>query len=220
MARPPVSKNDSTADWPSLQLESVAQAQGFRNIAGVDEAGRGPLAGPVVVVAVILGPDWDINHPLQDSKRIPGAERERLFPIIRKQAQACRIIAVSPKAIDESNILQATLDGMSRSLRELHTPADYALVDGNRFPTMGLPGEAVVKGDSHSCSIAAASILAKVARDRIMRVYGQRYPEWGFEQHFGYPTPKHREAIQRHGLSPIHRRTFRWKPRPAQLDLL
>jgi ribonuclease HII len=174
----------------------------------------------VVVAAVILGQDWDTSHPLQDSKRIPEEERERLFPIIRKQAQAHRIIAVSPKAIDESNILQATLDGMSRSLRELHTPADYALVDGNRFPTMGLPGEAVVKGDSHSCSIAAASILAKVARDRIMRVYGQRYPEWGFEQHFGYPTPKHREAIQRHGLSPIHRRTFRWKPRPAQLDLL
>ena len=220
MARPPASKSDSTAGWPTLQLESAAQAQGFRNIAGVDEAGRGPLAGPVVVAAVILGPDWDTNQPLQDSKRIPEDERERLFPIIRKQAQAHRIIAVSPKAIDESNILRATLDGMSRSLRELHTPADYALVDGNRFPTMGLPGEAVVKGDSHSCSIAAASILAKVARDRIMRVYGQRYPEWGFEQHFGYPTPKHREAIQRHGLSPIHRRTFRWKPRPAQLDLL
>ncbi len=176
MARPPVSKSDSTAGWPTLQLESAAQAQGFRNIAGVDEAGRGPLAGPVVVAAVILGPDWDTSHPLQDSKRIPEDERERLFPIIRKQAQAHRIIAVSPKAIDESNILRATLDGMSRSLRELHTPADYALVDGNRFPTMGLPGEAVVKGDSHSCSIAAASILAKVARDRIMRVYGQRYP--------------------------------------------
>ena len=220
MARPPASKSDSTVGWPSLQLEADAQAQGFRNIAGVDEAGRGPLAGPVVVAAVILGPDWDTSHALQDSKRIPEGERERLFPIIRKEAQAHRIIAVSPQAIDEANILRATLDGMTRSLRELRTPADYALVDGNRFPAMGIPGAAVVKGDSRSCSIAAASILAKVARDRIMRVYGRRYPEWGFEQHFGYPTPKHREAIQRYGLSPIHRRSFRWKPRPVQLDLL
>ena len=220
MARPPASKSDSTVGWPSLQLEADAQAQGFRNIAGVDEAGRGPLAGPVVVAVVILGPDWDTSHALQDSKRIPEGERERLFPIIRKEAQAHRIIAVSPRAIDEANILRATLDGMTRSLRELRTPADYALVDGNRFPTMEIPGAAVVKGDSRSCSIAAASILAKVARDRIMRVYGRRYPEWGFEQHFGYPTPKHREAIQRYGLSPIHRRSFRWKPRPVQLDLL
>ncbi len=208
------------ASKPTLELEAQAQQHGYPRVAGVDEAGRGPLAGPLVVSAVLLGPHWDASHPLNDSKQLTPEERERLFAVIRKEAQGHKIIVVSAQAIDESNILAATLKAMAESLEGLNPPPDYALVDGNRYPPTDLPGETVVKGDARSLSIAAASILAKVVHDRLMRVYARRYPQWGFERHLGYPTREHRQAIQEHGLSPIHRKSFRTRPRPEQLSLL
>ncbi len=208
------------ASKPTLELEAQAQQRGFLQVAGVDEAGRGPLAGPLVVSAVVLGSQWDLTHPLNDSKQLTPEERERLFSIIRKEAQGHKIIVVSAQAIDESNILAATLQAMAASLDGLTPRPDYALIDGNRYPPTELPGETVVKGDARSLSIAAASILAKVVHDRLMRVYARRYPQWGFDRHLGYPTREHRQAIQAHGLSPIHRKTFRSRPRPEQLSLL
>lgn len=208
------------ASKPTLELEAQAQQRGFLQVAGVDEAGRGPLAGPLVVSAVVLGSQWDLTHPLNDSKQLAPEERERLFSIIRKEAQGHKIIVVSAQAIDESNILAATLQAMAASLDGLTPRPDYALIDGNRYPPTELPGETVVKGDARSLSIAAASILAKVVHDRLMRVYARRYPQWGFDRHLGYPTREHRQAIQAHGLSPIHRKTFRSRPRPEQLSLL
>jgi ribonuclease HII len=169
---------------------------------------------------VVLGSQWDLTHPLNDSKQLTPEERERLFSIIRKEAQGHKIIVVSAQAIDESNILAATLQAMAASLDGLTPRPDYALIDGNRYPPTELPGETVVKGDARSLSIAAASILAKVVHDRLMRVYARRYPQWGFDRHLGYPTREHRQAIQAHGLSPIHRKTFRSRPRPEQLSLL
>ena len=127
---------------------------------------------------------------------------------------------VPPETIDRINILQATLQGMAQAVKRLNPPPQYVLVDGNRWPEMTVPGEAIVRGDARSCTIAAASIVAKVVRDRLMRVYGRRYPQWGFERHKGYGTAAHRKAMERHGLSPIHRRSFRVKglPWPAKAN--
>ena len=203
---------------PTLKHEESAVGRGFRNIAGVDEAGRGPLAGPVVVAAVILGKDWNAGHPLDDSKKLSLRKREQLFELICSEALAFKIVSISPQEIDRLNILQATLFGMYRCLTEIAAPPDYALVDGNQYPQTTVPGEAVVKGDARSKSIAAASILAKVTRDRLMVENAKRYPEWGFERHKGYPTKLHREAIAQHGLTPLHRRSFKHKP--LQISLL
>ena len=203
---------------PTLELEESAAGRGFKNIAGVDEAGRGPLAGPVVVAAVILGKDWNAEHPLDDSKKLSLLKREHFFEIICREAQAFKIVSISPEEIDRLNILQATLFGMSRCLAEITPAPDYALVDGNHYPQTTVPGEAVIKGDARSKSIAAASILAKVTRDRFMVENAKRYPDWSFERHKGYPTKLHREAIAEHGLTPLHRRSFRFKP--VQMSLL
>ena len=203
---------------PTLEFEKAALGRGFKNIAGVDEAGRGPLAGPVVVAAVILGEDWNADHPLDDSKRLSAQKREHLFDLVCNEALAFKIVSISPQEIDRLNILQATLFGMSRCLTEIVPAPDYAFVDGNHYPQTTIPGEAVIKGDSRSKSIAAASILAKVTRDRIMLENAERYPEWGFESHKGYPTKRHREALAKFGLTPLHRKSFRLKP--LQLSLL
>ena len=203
---------------PTLKLEESAASRGFRNIAGVDEAGRGPLAGPVVVAAVILGKDWNAGHPLDDSKKLSLQKREQLFELICNEALAFKIVSISPQEIDRLNILQATLFGMCRCLTEITPPADYALVDGNQYPQTTVPGEVVIKGDARSKSIAAASILAKVTRDKLMVENAICYPEWGFELHKGYPTKLHREAIAQHGLTPLHRRSFKHKP--LQISLL
>ncbi|MCH2269648.1 MAG: ribonuclease HII [SAR324 cluster bacterium] len=203
---------------PTLEFETAALNRGFRNIAGVDEAGRGPLAGPVVVAAVILGEAWNTGHPLDDSKRLSAQKRECLFDLVCSEAQAFKIVSISPQEIDRLNILQATLFGMYRCLTEIEPAADYALVDGNHYPHTKVPGETVIKGDARSKSIAAASILAKVTRDRIMLENAARYPEWGFESHKGYPTKMHREAIAKYGLTPLHRKSFRLKP--VQMSLL
>ena len=196
---------------PTFELEEAALSRGFQYIAGVDEAGRGPLAGPVVVAAVVLGKDWNAEHQLNDSKILSAKKRAQLFDVICSEALAFKIVSISVEEIDMQNILQATLHGMLHCLTEIAPAPDYALVDGNQFPQTTIQGEAVVKGDGRSKSIAAASILAKVTRDRIMVENAKRFPEWGFEGHKGYPTKKHRDAIEKYGLSPLHRRSFSFK---------
>ena len=202
---------------PDFGREAELWKQGYRHVAGVDEAGRGPLAGPVVVAAVILPRDWPQALELDDSKRLTPEARETLFAGIRRHALAWRVRVMPPGLIDRVNILRATLQGMAEAVSGLPLCADYVLVDGNRLPVLEPPAEAIMKGDGRCCSIAAASILAKVVRDRLMRVYGQRYPRWGFAQHKGYATAAHLEALRRWGPSPIHRRSFRvkgveWQP--------
>ena len=177
-------------------------------IAGVDEAGRGPLAGPVVCAAVILDPRRRIRG-LADSKALNESTRERLFPLIQQRALAWRVIFIGVEEIDRINILQATLVGMQRALAGLPIAPSYALIDGNKLPA-GLPcrAEAVVGGDGREPAIMAASILAKVSRDRHMVALHARYPEYGFDRHKGYPTPEHFAALERHGPCPEHRRSF------------
>ena len=201
---------------PDFALEAEHWRQGRHGVAGVDEAGRGPLAGPVVVAAVILPPDWPREARLNDSKLLTAAERETAFTAIRASAVCWKVRVVSPAEIDRLNILQATLVGMSRVVAALHPVPDHVLVDGNRLPLLDVACTAVVKGDALCNSIAAASIVAKVVRDRIMTVYGARYPQWGFRQHKGYATASHREALLKFGPSPIHRRSFRVKGVPWQ----
>ncbi len=177
-------------------------------VAGVDEAGRGPLAGPVAVAAVILDPARPIAG-LGDSKALSEARREALAPLVREYALAWHLEWVHPAEIDRINILQATLAGMSRALRALRPAPRSALVDGNRLPRdLPCPAQALVKGDAREPAIMAASILAKVARDEHMRALDQRFPGYGFALHKGYPTPEHLEALRRLGPCAEHRRSF------------
>lgn len=177
-------------------------------LAGVDEAGRGPLAGPVAVAAVILDPARRIDG-LGDSKALTEARREALFPRIQSDALAFAIVLVHADEIDRLNILQATMAGMRRAVAALAMPPSRVLVDGNRVPTgIGADAEAIVKGDAKIAAISAASILAKVARDRWMRKLDAAHPEYGFAVHKGYPTPEHLEALRRLGPCPAHRRSF------------
>ncbi|ALN80052.1 ribonuclease HII family protein [Lysobacter antibioticus] len=179
-----------------------------RLIAGVDEAGRGPLAGPVSVAAVILNPRRRIDG-LDDSKKLSEARREALYPLILERALAWRIEFVEVEEIDRINIFQATMTGMRRAVIGLAPVADLVRVDGNHLP-QGLPcrGEALIGGDATEPAIMAASILAKVARDRMMRSLHQRYPQYGFDQHKGYSTAAHLAALSAHGPCPHHRRSF------------
>jgi ribonuclease HII len=188
-------------------LATLARTRPLR-IAGVDEAGRGPLAGPVTAAAVILDPARPISG-LDDSKKLSEAAREALYPQIVERALAWRIEFVERAEIDELNILQATLTGMRRALQALSPAADIARIDGNRLPT-GLPcaAEAIVGGDAIEPSIMAASILAKVARDRRMREVHALHPQYGFDRHKGYPSPAHLAALMTHGPCPEHRRSY------------
>ena len=188
-------------------IEDECRAQGYTVICGVDEAGRGPLAGPVCAAAVIL-PDHLELPGLNDSKKLSDKKRRELFPLIKEQAIAYGIGLASEKEIDEINILQATYLAMERALAQLEGKADLALIDGNRAKDFGLPVKTVVKGDSLSASIAAASILAKVTRDDMMEAYAGEYPGYGFEVHKGYGTKAHYAALTEKGPSPIHRMTF------------
>jgi ribonuclease HII len=192
-------------DW--LFYEHTAQEKGYKLVCGVDEAGRGPLAGPVCAAAVIL-PDDCIIPGLNDSKKLTEKKREALFPIICEKAMAYGIGFASAEEIDEINILQATFLAMSRAIDQLSLKPDWVMVDGNRMPPISYPGETVVKGDGKSASIAAASVLAKVSRDRVLRELGEAYPMYGFEKHKGYGTKAHYEAIKTYGLLPEHRRSF------------
>ena len=194
---------------PNLLLEDAIRRQGIQSPAGVDEAGRGPLAGPVVAAAVVLPEEWRPEFVLDDSKKMSESQRTLAFDRIRTESISWAVALASPKEIDRVNILQATMQVMELAVKRLRPAADYVLVDGNRLPMFGIPGEAVVKGDQKSLSIAAASVLAKVVRDRIMMAYDRRYPQWGFAQHKGYGTKAHLEALKEHGPCPIHRLTFK-----------
>ena len=189
------------------EIENSLYAEGYKLICGVDEAGRGPLAGPVCAAAVILPKCLELPG-LNDSKKLTDKKRRELFPIIKEQAIAYGIGLASHEEIDEINILQATYLAMERAIAQLEGKADFALIDGNRAKEFGLPVRTVVKGDSLSASIAAASVLAKVTRDDIMLEMAKEYPEYGFEVHKGYGTKAHYEALRAHGHSPIHRMSF------------
>ena len=189
------------------EIEHAKYLEGKKFVAGVDEAGRGPLAGPVYAAAVILPADLFIPQ-LNDSKKLTEKKREELFEIITKNAIAYSIASIDEKRIDEINILNATFEAMNSAVNSLSVTPDYALIDGNRIKNMTVPHETVVKGDAKSASIAAASILAKVARDRYITEISEKYPQYGFEKHKGYGTAAHNEAILKHGPCEIHRRTF------------
>ena len=189
------------------EIENSLYAEGYKMICGVDEAGRGPLAGPVCAAAVILPKGLELPG-LNDSKKLTDKKRRELFPIIKEQAIAYGIGLASHEEIDEINILQATYLAMERAIAQLNGKADFALIDGNRAKDFGLPVRTVVKGDSLSASIAAASVLAKVTRDDIMLDMAEKYPEYGFEVHKGYGTKAHYDALRAHGHSEIHRMTF------------
>ena len=176
-------------------------------VAGVDEAGRGPLAGPVVAGAVILDPDNPIEG-LDDSKRLSASRRERLFDEIQEKALAWSVASATVAEIDSINILQATLLAMQRAVNALLPTAEHALIDGNRCPELSCPAQAIVKGDSRVAAISAASILAKVTRDREMQVLDMKYPGYGLAQHKGYPSKAHIAALELLGVSPVHRRSY------------
>jgi ribonuclease HII len=190
-----------------LEIERSYYNQGIHYICGVDEAGRGPLAGPVCAAAVILPPDLEIPG-LNDSKKLSDKRRRELFPIIKDNALAYGIAFASEPEIDSINILQATFLAMDRAISQLSIKPDLLLIDGNRAKDFAIPAKTVVHGDSLSASIAAASILAKVTRDDFMMEIAAKYPQYGFEIHKGYGTKAHCSALLEHGPSPIHRITF------------
>jgi len=192
---------------PNLEFEKQIWAKG-RIPAGVDEAGRGPLAGPVVAAAVVLPDDCKIDG-LDDSKKLSPSKRKKIFEEIKLVAISYAVGIVEPQEIDKINILQAALLAMEISVKKLTTKPDYLLIDGNQKTSLLLIQETIVKGDTKSCSIAAASIIAKVTRDTIMEEYHLTYPEYNFKGHKGYPTKEHYQAIKEYGPCPIHRKTFR-----------
>lgn len=192
-------------EWKPFERE--AMRLGAVHVCGVDEAGRGPLAGPVYAAAVILPPDVRIEG-LNDSKKLTEKKREALFPVICETAASFSIAFADEKEIDAYNILQATYLAMRRAIEGLDVPADYALIDGNRMPPLVIAGETIIKGDAVCQSIAAASVLAKVSRDRFMLEMDAKYPQYGFSKHKGYGTKEHYAALREFGPSPIHRLTF------------
>ena len=190
------------------KFEHAAYQEGYELVCGVDEAGRGPLAGPVCAAAVILPRDLEIEG-LNDSKKLSDKRRRALYEVITEQALAYGIAMVDEKVIDEINILQATFLAMRQAVEQLSEKPALALVDGNREPDFGeIPVKTIVKGDSLSANIAAASILAKVTRDRFMEEQDAIYPQYGFSVHKGYGTKAHYEALREFGACPIHRRSF------------
>jgi ribonuclease HII len=194
---------------PTLwHFENLVRRQGFRQIAGIDEAGRGPLAGPVVAAAVIL-PAALALPGVNDSKKLPATARERLYAEIMSHAMAVGIGSCDAGDVDRINILQATLKAMQQAVRQLATPPDYLLIDGISAVPLNIPQKSIKKGDSLSISIAAASIVAKVTRDRLMVAYDREFPGYGFASHKGYGCETHLRAIAAQGPCPIHRRTFR-----------
>lgn len=189
------------------EMENALHAEGYTLICGVDEAGRGPLAGPVYAAAVILPADFEIEG-LNDSKKLTETKREMLFPIIQQNAVAFGIASASEKEIDEMNILQATYLAMNRAIEALGVAPALCLIDGNRKEGICHPAQTVIGGDAKCACIAAASILAKVSRDRFMLEMAEKYPEYGFAKHKGYGTKAHYAALREFGPSPIHRMSF------------
>lgn len=192
-------------DW--LLFEKEAAQNGYTHICGVDEAGRGPLAGPVCAAAVIL-PEGCIIEGVNDSKKLTEKKREALFDVIIETAVSCSIAFGTVEEIERDNILAATMNTMRRAVEGLSVKADFAMIDGNRIPPLDIPARCIVGGDAKSMSIAAASILAKVSRDRLMLKYAEQYPEYAFEKHKGYGTKLHVERILEYGECPIHRPSF------------
>lgn len=198
---------------PDLTIEAALYAEGYTTVCGVDEAGRGPLCGPVVAAACILPPDPDLPG-LNDSKKLTPRRREQLFDLIRERAIAYCVAEASVEEIDRLNILEADLLAMRRAIAGLHTPdgqpvrADFALIDGNIARDFPIPARAVIKGDATSLSIAAASVLAKITRDRLCVELDAQYPQYGIAKHKGYGTAAHMAALRQYGASPIHRRKF------------
>ena len=192
---------------PSFEYEEKHYAEGYTAVCGCDEAGRGPLCGPVVAAAVILPIGLEIEG-LNDSKKLSEKKREVLFDVIKEKAVAYAIAEATPAEIDEINILNASMLAMRRAVETLPIPADFALIDGNCSRGFTIPTETVVKGDAKSYSIAAASILAKVTRDRQCIELDREYPEYGIAKHKGYPTKDHMDAVRQYGVAPIYRKTF------------
>ena len=190
-------------------FEDRARAGGHRMIAGVDEVGRGALAGPVVAAAVILDPDAPLPEGLDDSKKLTAAERVRIAEELKETALCYGVGLISPQEIDRTNILIATRRAMCNALGELKPCADFLLIDALQLREVELPQRAIIRGDSISASIAAASVIAKTFRDALMRDYDHVYPQYGFAAHVGYGTRAHLEALRAHGACPIHRRSFR-----------
>jgi len=191
----------------TYEYENEYKSKGYRVICGVDEAGRGPLAGPVFAAAVIL-PDGLQDIGLNDSKKLSEKKRDELFDVIKEKAISWSVASADENEIDELNILNATFLAMKRAVEGLTVKPELALIDGNRRPQTGIEEVTIVKGDSKSISIAAASILAKVSRDRFMLELDKKYPEYDFKRHKGYPTKLHYEKIKEHGISPVHRISF------------
>ncbi len=201
-------KIDPTEKIPArLEIEHLIWQRGFKHIAGVDEAGRGPLAGPVVAAAIIFPPYFYISEA-RDSKRLSAKKREELFPLLIENAISYGVGIVSHQEIDQINIRQATFKAMRKALGSLKIKPDYILFDGYELPEKLFPQEAIIGGDRHSFTIAAASIIAKVTRDRMMVEFHQKYPQYGFDKHKGYGTAFHREMIRKYGPCPIHRHSF------------
>ena len=193
---------------PDYEFEKAAALSGFSCICGVDEAGRGPLAGPVCAAAVIL-PEGAVIEGLDDSKKLTEKKRERLYDIIKQTAVAYSVAYGTLEEIETVNILEATYLAMNRAIEGLTVKPDFALIDGNRIPRgIKIPCETVVKGDSRSMSVAAASVLAKVTRDRLMLEYDKKYHEYNFKKHKGYGTKEHTELIRQYGPCEIHRLSF------------
>lgn len=193
---------------PDYSYERIATERGFSAVCGIDEAGRGPLAGPVFAAAVILPVGCEIEG-LDDSKKLSEKKRERLYDEIIEKAVAWSVASADEKEIDEINILNATFLAMKRAAEELSVKADFALIDGNRAPRdLGIECETVIKGDAKSMSIAAASILAKVSRDRFLLELDKEYPQYMFAKHKGYPTALHFELVRKYGPCPVHRLSF------------
>ena len=189
------------------EIESEYRAKGYQMICGADEAGAGPLAGPVYAAAVLL--PFGLELPgVNDSKQLSEKKREALFEPIKEAAIAWAVTSISPEEIDETDILAARLKAMDLAIKALEPKADFALIDGNRDKGITCPHATVIKGDSRSMNIAAASILAKVSRDRYMMEMAEKYPQYEFEKHKGYPTARHYELLQQHGPCPIYRLSF------------
>lgn len=192
-------------DW--FLFENEARGKGYKIVCGVDEAGRGPLAGPVFAAAVIL-PEDEMIEGLNDSKKLSEKKREYLYDYIKEKAISYSVASATEKEIDNINILNATFLAMRRAIEGLDVLPDMVLVDGNRCPTLKINSRAIIKGDSLSASIAAASILAKVERDRLMKQLSQKYPQYKFEKHKGYGTKLHTDLIKEYGPCEIHRKSF------------
>ncbi|MEE0962701.1 MAG: ribonuclease HII [Ruminococcus bromii] len=190
-----------------LEYEIEAKSKGYKAVCGVDEAGRGPLAGPVCAAAVIL-PENTIIDGVNDSKKLSEKKREALFDVIKSSARSYCIAYATVEEIESMNILNATMLAMKRAVEGLDVKADYAMIDGNRLPDLKIDSEFIIKGDAKSMSIAAASILAKVSRDRLLREYAKEYPEYQFDKHKGYGTKAHIEALKKYGPCPYHRMSF------------